>query len=99
MNRYTNIPVISRYDGKRVYLTTTYPIIKESDSDIVIISNETDYLDALANKYYGDTTLWWIIALANNIGKGRLSVPSGITLRIPLNVSSIVNEFNRLNAR
>jgi phage tail protein X len=99
MKRYTNIPVVSRYDGKRVYLTTTYPIIKESDSDIVIISNETDYLDALANKYYGDTTLWWIIALANNIGKGRLSVPSGITLRIPLNVSSIVNEFNRLNAR
>ena len=99
MRRYSNIPVISRYDGKRVYLTTTYPIIKESDSDIVIISNETDYLDALANKYYGDTTLWWIIALANNIGKGRLSVPSGITLRIPLNVSSIVNEFNRLNAR
>lgn len=99
MKRYSNIPVVSRYDGKRVYLTTTYPIIKESDSDIVIISNETDYLDALANKYYGDTTLWWIIALANNIGKGRLSVPSGITLRIPLNVSSIVNEFNRLNAR
>jgi phage tail protein X len=99
MRRYSNIPVISRYDGKRVYLTTTYPTIFPSDNDIVIISNETDYLDALANKYYGDTTLWWIIALANNIGKGRLSVPSGITLRIPLNVSSIVNEFNRLNAR
>jgi hypothetical protein len=99
MKRYSNIPVVSRYDGKRVYLTTSYPILRPSDTDIIIISNESDYLDGLANKYYNDSTLWWVIALVNNLGKGRLSVEGGTTLRIPTNISDIINEFNRLNKR
>lgn len=98
MKRYNNIPVQTRYDGKRVYKTTTYPVIVPSDSDIQVISNEGDYLDTLAYKYYGDPTLYWIIANANKIGKGRLSVPSGLTLRIPINVNDIVDQYNRLNS-
>jgi hypothetical protein len=54
MKRYSNVPVVNRYDGKRVYITTTYPTIIPSDRDIIVISNETDYLDTLAYKYYGD---------------------------------------------
>lgn len=97
MSRYTTTPIIKRWDGKRVYKTTHYPSILPQPNDIQITSNETDYLDTLAHKYYGDASLYWIIALANNLGKGRLSVPSGLTLRIPMNVSEIVNQFNRLN--
>ncbi len=97
MRRYDNIPVQTRWDGKRVYKTTEYPVIPQQASDLQIVSNETDSLDTLAYKYYGDPTLYWIIARANSIGKGRMSISPGLTLRIPIDVNGIVNEFNRLN--
>jgi nucleoid-associated protein YgaU len=97
MKRYANIPVQPRYDGKRVYKTTIYPVVFPADTDLQVVSNEGDYLDTLAYKYYGDPTLYWIIALVNKIGKGRLSVQPGLTLRIPTNVNDIVDQFNRLN--
>lgn len=98
MKRYESTATKSRWDGKKVHLTTEFPIIKASDTDIVVISNEADYLDALAFKYYGDPTLWFIIALANNLGKARMSVPPGLQLRIPSNVNDILVNFNSLNA-
>jgi phage tail protein X len=99
MLRYNNINIYTRWDGKRVYKTTIYPVINPAQSDVIVVSNEGDFLDTLAYKYYGDPTLWFIIALANpGIGKGRMSVPEGLTLRIPVDVNGIVNEFNRLNS-
>ena len=98
MKRYDSTKVIQRWDGKRVYLTTQYPTIDQQDSDAIIISNDSDYLDNLAYTYYGDPTLWWIIALANNLGKGRMSVPSGMQLRIPQNINSILSQFSSLNS-
>jgi len=98
MRRYNNIPIKDRYDGKRVYKTTIYPPVPPSSTDIQVISNEGDYLDTLAYKYYGDPTLYWIIANVNKIGKGRMSVPTGLTLRIPVDISNIVNQFNNLNS-
>lgn len=99
MNRYidntTNI--FNRYDGKRVYRTTRYPKIPISINDIYIIANESDYLDTLAQKFYRDSTLWWIIAQANGI-KATLKAPTGQQLRIPSNVDSIVANFKRENA-
>jgi hypothetical protein len=97
MLRYENISQDVRYDGKRVYLTTYYPEILPQDDDTIIVTNEADYLDHLAFTFYNDPSLWWIIALANNIGKGRLSVPVGIQLRIPNNISQIINDYNNLN--
>lgn len=99
MRRYDNIDVLTRWDGKRVYKTTVYPIIIPQETDLQVVSNEGDYLDTLAYKYYGDPTLFWIIARANNIGKGRMSVTAGLSLRIPVDVNGIVNEFNRLNSK
>lgn len=98
MTRYSETNIINRWDGKRVYLTTFYPYIAPQTTDLQIITNETDYLDALAYKYYRDTTLWWIIAVANNLGKGKLSIPPGLTLRIPININDIISQFSRLNA-
>jgi hypothetical protein len=59
------------------------------DTDIYIISNSTDRLDLLANTYYQDPTMWWIIAKVNNIGKGTLNVAPGIQLRIPYPLSYV----------
>lgn len=97
MKRYFSNATQKRWDDKYVFKSTTYPPIPPSDSDIIIISSDSDYLDILAQKYYKDSTLWWIIANANNIGKGRMSVPPGIQLRIPINVSSIIQQFKGIN--
>lgn len=98
MKRYYNIFKQFRWDGKQVFVTTNYPDIPISDSDIYIISNETDYLDTLAYKYYKDPSLWFLIALANNIGKGRLSVEPGLQLRIPMNITKWLSDFERVNS-
>ena len=97
MKRYYSTPITTRFDGKRVYQTTQYPVIQPQASDIIVISNEGDYLDNLAYKYYGDPTLYWILALANSLGKGRMSVPAGLQLRIPVNVNDILVQFHNLN--
>ena len=99
MRWYSNTPIVTRFDGKRVYQTTSYPEIRSSTGDIMVISNEGDYLDTLAYKYYGDPTLWRIIAWVNNIGKGRMSVEPGLTLRIPTNINEIIDQFNRANSK
>ncbi len=97
MKRYSNIPTTKRWDGKVVLNTTHYPDIPHQDSDLYIITNDGDYLDILSYKYYKDPTLWWIIALANNIGKGRMAVQSGLQIRIPTNISIILSQFDSLN--
>ena len=98
MRRYEEISIQTRWDGKRVYKTAIYPVIVPQDSDVQVVSNSEDYLDTLALKYYKDPSLYWIIALANNLGKGRLSVPAGRTLRIPVDVSQILADYNQINS-
>jgi len=95
--RYQFTPVYKRWDGKNVYRTTYYPDIPESYDDFYIIASEADYLDSIAKKYYGDENLWWIIAKANNLPGYQLSVQVGKQIRIPANVSIILNQLNNLN--
>jgi len=95
--RYQFTPIEKRWDGQRVYMTTYYPVIPFDPSDTYIIASEQDYLDSLAKKYYGDEAYWWIIANANNIGNGRLSIPLGKQIRIPGNVSLIMQDLKRVN--
>lgn len=97
MKRYESTQTETRFDGKRVYKTTQYPEIRPLDSDTLVISNEGDFLDSLAYKYYGDPTLWWVIALANGIGKAKMSVEPGLQLRIPVNINEILVRFHNLN--
>jgi phage tail protein X len=97
MRRYGSTQQMQRWDGKKVYATTLYPIVQPQDSDVIVITSQADYLDSLAYKYYGDPTLWWIIAVVNNLGKARMSVPAGLQLRIPSTVNQILVQFNTLN--
>jgi hypothetical protein len=98
MNRYYNAKIDTRFDGKRVYKSVIYPKISDNASDIYIITNETMFLDSLAFKYYKDVSLWWVIALANNLGKGRLSVPAGLQIKIPGNILKILDDFALINS-
>ena len=65
------------------YDTTIYQSIPERNDDIFVISTEGDRLDLLAQQFYGDSSLWWFIANANNIS--TMNLPPGTSLRIPNN--------------
>lgn len=99
MNRYELTTIDKRFDGKRIYRSTFYPKISVKPTDIYITTNETMFLDALAQNYYGDKTLWWIIYRANGLTGGSTSVPIGIQLRIPMDTTSIIEEFKKINSQ
>jgi hypothetical protein len=98
MNRYNSTPIVSNPLGVKYYKNTKYPEIPYSSNDIYIVSSDGDRFDLLANQYYGDSTLWWIIAAANNNAtKGALYPQPGTQLRIPTNVNSVLQQFDQFN--
>ena len=96
MKRYSTTRRKIDKSGIRVLSTTYYPKIPIENDDTFIHTKDGDRLDNLAHRYYGDNTLWWIIAKANGIrGKGALEVAT--PLRIPANIISIIEKFRNLN--
>lgn len=81
---------------RRVFRTIRYPEILPSESDVYIMTNDNDRLDVLAQRYYNDSSLWWIIAHANKI-KGTIFVKDGIGIIIPMNVNSIIQDYLKIN--
>ena len=106
MNRYQPI-LITKIDKKQVYRTTRYPEIPLNDNDIYVYSTQGDRFDILANQYYSDQSLWWIISIANTTVTGTslpsdlpqdsLIIPEGIQIRIPANYAEVLNSFKKIN--
>ena len=94
-SRYENNETQKLDDGRLVYRTKIYPNIPLKDDDIYIMTQVGDRLDTIANQFYGDASLWWIVATANNIHKASFTVSPGTTLRIPKNYIDILNQFRR----
>lgn len=94
-SRYDTNSVIKLKDGKRVYRSKIYPNIPLQDDDLYIVTQTGDRLDTIAHQFYGDQSLWWIVATANNIHKVSFTVPDGTTLRIPKNYIDILNQFKK----
>ena len=97
MKRYATTRQKLDKSGIRVYSTTYYPEITISDGDSFMYPIEGERLDNLANKYYGDPTLWWVIAKANGL-KGKPALSSDKIIRIPGNIARIVQKFKSLNS-
>ncbi len=98
MNRYQNIP-IEKIDKKRVYRTVRYPEIPLSENDIYVYTIQGDRFDVLAQQYYNDSSLWWIISIANdNLLQNSLVIPEGLQIRIPTNIADIIQAFNLINS-
>tara|TARA_B110000858_G_C17699917_1_gene425415 strand:- start:512 stop:808 length:297 start_codon:yes stop_codon:yes gene_type:complete len=72
-NRYKTIP---KYNDSPI-----------SGTDLWIRATEGARLDIISNDFYGTVKHWWVIALANKMGKGTLYVTPGAQLRIPANPS------------
>lgn len=98
-SRYQYATTLNNKYTKKKYLgSVLYPKIKPNDNDLYIVSQQGDRLDILASKYYNDSSLWWIIAVANNLNNASLSIEPGIQMRIPINVSKILNDLEKLNS-
>ena len=98
MNRYDNTPIKITSQGKRFYKQKFYPNIPLSDTDEYVITTIGDRLDNLAYSYYRDSTLWWIISIANNnITKGSIFPEPGTQLRIPTNLNAVLSLYNQYN--
>jgi hypothetical protein len=82
-NRYSNIPTILKTGKGKVYESVLLPNVDATDSDIVVMTVQGDRLDLLANEYYQDPSMWWVIALKNDMTEIDLSMKEGIILRIP----------------
>lgn len=85
MNRYTtDLQILNTESGKR-HLSTVMPVTVTTDNTFSIThyAGENDRLDSLAYKYYGSATLWWVIAKANELANGTITVKPGTKLLIP----------------
>jgi|TARA_R100000479_G_C6247908_1_gene151251 nucleoid-associated protein YgaU len=80
MARYKNTSIKKR-NKKNYYETTIYKKVEEKNNDMYFIAQEGDRCDNLANRFYGDSTLWWFIARVNNLSTNN--IPAGTSLRIP----------------
>ena len=103
MARYSNIPITQTVEiPQRRYTTVKYPEIILDFSDIYVYTTRGDRYDLLAQSYYTDSSLWWIIARANtstnlpdslfpNVGD-QIRIPS------PSRVPFILGEYENLNS-
>jgi hypothetical protein len=98
INRYQNIQTTNyNQTGRVYYLNNIYPEVQLSENDNYVITTLGDRFDILANNFYGDTTLWWIIPAANSLPGDSLYPPIGIQLRLPSNIRNIIDAYNSIN--
>ena len=93
VNRYQST---KKYKDKDCFKTSQYPKFPKQSTDLYIISRDQDRLDLLANEFYEDPRYWWVIAKANNLGKGTLDVPIGIQLRIPFPITDLTMKLREV---
>ena len=98
MNRYDNTTILKTQQDRPYIKGKYYPNIPLSESDVYVITTVGDRLDSLANSYYNDNTLWWVIAMANNnVTKGALYPEPGTQLRIPTDINKVLDLFEQFN--
>ena len=90
-----------RENSKRYFKYIKYPNIPLSINDIYAITVEGDRLDLIADQFYNDVDLWWIITTANPdiIRRDSFNLKPGLQIRIPdqNRVSNILRSFEQLN--
>jgi len=89
LNRYQ----FTKKDMQDRFTTTRLPSIPQSPDDRYIFSREGDRLDQLAFEFYEEPRYWWIIAIANNLGKGTLNVEPGLQIRIPFPIDTMMDKL------
>ena len=85
--------------NRKYYKYVKYPKPPMSSNDIYVTTTSGDRLDLLANQFYNDVRLWWIIPSANpdKVRRDSYALQPGIELRVPTNQDAIIKEFERIN--
>lgn len=102
-SRYQTINIIksdtgiTSTSGKDMYFPTYYPDIEAKEDDNYIITGVTDRLDNIAFDFYGNSSLWWVIAMANNLEGDSIYPPQGMYLRIPSNPTEVLAQYKEAN--
>ena len=97
-SRYQTIPTTKlNLTGSTYYQTNVYPEVLPTNNDYYVITTVDDRLDLIAFDFYQDSSLWWVIASANALPDDSIYPPIGIQLRIPIDIQSIINNYNLVN--
>jgi nucleoid-associated protein YgaU len=70
-------------DGVEFWQTPNLVTIPQSTGDLRYTVKQTDRIDSIANNFYGDPDMWWVIARANNIELIPTDLYEGRVLIIP----------------
>jgi hypothetical protein len=101
MSRYSRISTIKTVnDPKLRYINVKYPQIPLDPQDLYVYTIQGDRYDVIAQSYYSDSTLWWIINRANPAQDNASLYPSaGAQIRIPApnRISVILAQYDSLN--
>lgn len=96
--RYQNINAIKNsQEGSEYFVNNVYPDIAYTENDSYVITVLGDRLDLLAFDFYGDTSYWWVIASANALSGDSLYLEPGSQIRIPGELSNILNQYRYIN--
>jgi len=98
MSRYTDIESKFTEEGKKYRSNPIYPTVPPTEDDIYIMTTIGDRYDTLALQFYKDSSLWWIIASANNHQRASLAVTPGIQLRVPGDKTNAIRLYNEVNS-
>ena len=96
--RYDSAKIRKDKNGTRYYKPTIVPNVPIKDSDIFVYPVYGDRFDIIAQRYYNDSTLWWIIAKANELSKGQISPDPLKKLRIPTEIDDILESVQKSNS-
>lgn len=97
-NRYTKIQIKNDRYGRAAQRAPLYPPIPKKPSDVYVMTVPGDRLDLLAHRYYNNVNYAWIIAEANGVGKGSYVLEPSLQLRIPRDITPILQDYDKLNA-
>ena len=96
-SRYKHTKMTKNKEGRRVFRPTMYPSIPVRDSDIYINPKDMERCEHVAHRFYGDQSLWWVIAQANNIHNGSIYLDSEKQIRVPQDIKSIMMDLESEN--
>lgn len=91
--RYRKEKILKDKNGIRYYKPTIVQNIPLQDTDRFIFPFDGDRLDIIAQRYYGDSNLWWIIAKANEISDGQIGLDPEKKIRVPIDIENILNKL------
>ncbi len=96
--RYKNAQIRKDKNGVRFFRPTIVPNIPIKDSDIFVYPVFGDRFDTLAQRYYEDSNLWWIIAKANELSRGNIAPDPTKKNRIPTVIDDILEAVQQSNS-